>query len=301
MPEIVEVKKYADFIRKKIKKQKLIDIKITNGRYLVKPFEHYQKLKNHLPTEIIEIGTKGKFMYIKFKNELIIGISLGLTGGWFYLKNESNKYQFPESSDNNEIVDYMQGYVKNAQEHINVEFEFEKGKILFHDQLSFGTIKVFENESEFNKKIDSIGIDIMDNEIDTTKFILVMKKKSNLDKYIGNVLMNQKIISGIGNYLRADTLWHAKISPFRKVKNLTDKELEDIFNSLRLITWTLYDYNLGVELKIINPKDKIHIDLQKDFLVYGRTTDLNGLKVTKEKLYEGSQIRYIYWVKDYQK
>ncbi len=301
MPEIVEVKKYADFIRKKTKKQKLIDIKIINGRYLVNPFEHYQKLKNNLPTEIKEIGTKGKFMYIKFKNDLILGISLGLTGGWFYLKNESNKYQFPDSTDNNEIVDYMQGYVKNAQEHINVEFEFEKGKILFHDQLSFGTIKVFDDEVDFNKKLNTIGIDIMDNEIDFDKFNLVIKKKSNLDKHIGNVLMNQKVISGIGNYLRADALWHAKISPFRKVKDLTDKELEDIYNSLRLITWTLYDYNLGVELKIINPKDKIHIDLQKDFLVYGRTTDLNGLKVIKEKLYEGSQIRYIYWVKDYQK
>lgn len=293
MPEIVEVKKYADFIRKKVNKQKLIDIKIINGRYNSKPFEHYQKLKNHLPTEIEEIETKGKFMYIKFKNDLIIGFTLGLTGGWFYLKNNINKYNYP---DNQEI----DKYIKNAQEHINVEFIFEKGKLLFHDQLSFGTIKVFDDLEEFNKKIKSIGIDIMDNNISIEIFTASIKKKSNLDKYIGNVLMNQKVISGIGNYLRADALWHAKISPFRKVKNLTDKELEDIYNSLRLITWTLYDYNLGVELKIINPKDKFHIDLQKEFLVYGRDYDSNGLKVIKEKLYEGSQIRYIYWVKNYQ-
>jgi formamidopyrimidine-DNA glycosylase len=301
MPEIVEVKKYADFIRKNIKKQKLVDIKIINGRYLIKPFEHYQKLKNHIPTEIEEIDTKGKFMYIKLKNELIIGVTLGLTGGWFYLKNDSNKYKFPDSTDNNEIVDYMQGYIKNAQEHINVEFIFEKGKILFHDQLSFGTIKVYDNEEEFNKKLKLIGIDIMDDELSLDTFILALKKKSNLEKPIGNVLMNQKIISGIGNYLRADTLWHAKISPFRKVKNLTDKELGNIFNSLRLITWTLYDYKLGVENKIINPKDKIHIDLEKEFLIYGKDKDPSGLQVIKEKLYEGSQIRYIYWVKEYQK
>lgn len=92
--------------------------------------------------------------------------------------------------------------------------------------------------------------------------------------------MNQKVISGIGNYLRADTLYHSKISPFRKVKNLTDKELEDIYNSLRLISWTLYDYKLGVELKIINPKDKIHIDLQKEFLVYGKDKDPEYVTIT---------------------
>jgi len=32
--------------------------------------------------------------------------------------------------------------------------------------------------------------------------------------------MNQKIISGIGNYLCADFLWYSKISAFRKVKDL---------------------------------------------------------------------------------
>lgn len=290
MPEIVEVKKYADFITKKIKNQKLIDIKIINGRYLTKPFEHFQKLKNHLPTTITEIKTKGKFMYIKFDNDLILGVTLGLTGGWFYLQNESDKYKFPKLTENN----------KNAQEHINVIFEFEHGKILFHDQLSYGTIKVFDDQNELNKKLNTLGIDIMSDDITIDKFSSSIKKKSNLDKYIGNVLMNQKVISGIGNYLRADSLWHAKISPFRKVKNLTDKELEDIYNSLRLITWTLYNYKHGVELKIITPKNKIHVDLENDFLVYGKEFDQNGLKVTKEKLYEGSQIRYIYWVKNYQ-
>jgi hypothetical protein len=37
--------------------------------------------------------------------------------------------------------------------------------------------------------------------------------RRNLNKPIGNVLMDQKVISGIGNYLRADTLWMSKISP----------------------------------------------------------------------------------------
>ena len=46
-------------------------------------------------------------------------------------------------------------------------------------------------------------------------------KKSNLDKAIGNVIVNQKIISGLGNYLRADILWLSKINPFKKVKKLS--------------------------------------------------------------------------------
>jgi hypothetical protein len=33
MPEILEIRRYADFIRNKLKNNKIIDIKIINGRY----------------------------------------------------------------------------------------------------------------------------------------------------------------------------------------------------------------------------------------------------------------------------
>lgn len=301
MPEIVEVKKYADFINKSIKNQKLINIKIINGRYKThKPFDNYRKLLNNLPLKINEINTKGKFMYMKLKDDLIIGITLGLTGGWFYLKNNTERYKYPGYIDNIELT-YMNGYIKTALEHINVEFIFEKGKLLFHDQLSFGTIKIFDNEKEFNKKLNLLGLDIMDSNTNIDNFILAIKKKNNLNKEIGIILMNQKIISGIGNYLRADSLWYSKISPFRKVKDLSNKDLQELFDSLRLLTWSIYNYKLGVKLKIIDPKDKIPINLENDFLIYGKEFDINGQKIIKEKLYEGSQIRYIYWVKNYQK
>jgi hypothetical protein len=34
--------------------------------------------------------------------------------------------------------------------------------------------------------------------------------------------------------------------------------------------------------------------------VYYEDTDIYGNKITKEELYEGSQKRFIYWVKGYQ-
>lgn len=295
MPEIVEVKKYANFINNSLKNQKLLDIKIINGRYKKhKPFEHYQKLLNMLPLKINTFYTKGKFMYVKLKNDLIIGFTLGLMGGWFYLKNNTTNYKYPWYPN-------YSNYIKTAIDHINVEFIFEKGKLLFHDQLSFGTIKIFTSEEEFNKKINLLGLDIMDSNTTIDNFILSINKKNNFDKEIGLVLMNQKVIAGIGNYLRADSLWYSKISPFRKVKNLSDKDLQKLFNTLRLLTWSLYNYKLGVQLKIIDPEDKIPIDLEKEFLIYRKQFDINGNQVTKEKLYEGAQIRYIYWVKKYQK
>jgi formamidopyrimidine-DNA glycosylase len=71
-------------------------------------------------------------------------------------------------------------------------------------------------------------------------------------------LLDQKVISGICNYLRADILYLSKINPFRKVKDITEKELKIIFKNSKILTWGDYD--------------------------------------VKKELYEGSQKRFIYYV-----
>ena len=37
-------------------------------------------------------------------------------------------------------------YMNNALKHINIEFHFESGILYFYDQLSFGIIKIFNEE-----------------------------------------------------------------------------------------------------------------------------------------------------------
>lgn len=301
MPEIIEVKTYADFIKKKNKNNSLLKIKIINGRYKTHgPFDHFIKLTNKLPIKLIDVKTKGKFMYFCFENDLSIGVTLGLSGGWFYKNNESTKLvhgihpeMFSEQAINT--------YITNALAHINVEFVFDSGILYFYDQLSFGTIKIFFTQEELDKKLSSIGLDIMD--VNTTYEMFKNKiiKKIFYDKKIGNLLLNQRVIAGVGNYLRADSLWLSKISPFRKIKDITDDELKLLYHNIRLLTWSVYNYSKGIKLGIINKTDKLPINYKRDFFVYDKEKDIYGHTITKEKLYEGSQIRYIYWVKNYQK
>ena len=58
--------------------------------------------------------------------------------------------------------------------------------------------------------------------------------------------------------------------------------------------------HLALKLKIISKKDKLPSDYKRDFFVYYEETDIYGNVVIKEELYEGSQKRFIYWVKNYQ-
>ena len=287
MPEIVEVRIFSDFINKNVGNTNLTNIKIMNGRYKTHgPFDNYNKLVNKLPIKLLDLKTKGKFMYMILENNIFIGITLGLSGGYFYKKINSDKFIH---GYNNEIIGSTieNNYVKNAMNHFNVEFEFENGSIFFYDQLSYGTIKIFESKEELQNKLKTIVLDIMDKNNTTKMFIDKLTKKTYLNKEIGTILLNQKIISGVGNYLRADALWLSKISPFRLVNNLSNDELETIFYNIRLLTWSTYDYDEGVKLKIINKKDKLPINYKNEFLVYNRKTDIFGNKIKKEILGEG--------------
>jgi formamidopyrimidine-DNA glycosylase len=295
MPEVVEVKKTADFLKKVMKNNYLSKVNILKGRYKThKPFDLYDKLKASLPLKIIDVKTKGKFMYIVFENGLYLFSTLGLTGGWLYSFEETIK--FPD------IIEYdadTSKFHKVAINNLNVEFILDNGYIIyFFDSLSFGTLKVIDDEKALTKKLNELGPDIMDD--NTTVEIFTQRINKKPDGYIGNVIVNQKLISGIGNYLRSDILWLSKVSPFRKVKTLTTTEIKNIFHSAKVLTWGEYNKTYAINHGIIKKSDKIPGDYERNFFVYMCDKDIYNNPVTIETLYEGSVERKIYWVKDYQ-
>ena len=301
MPEIIEIRKYADFLKKILINKNINKINILKGRYKThNPFECYKELIKKLPLKVLDVKTKGKFLYIVLENNFFIFSTLGLSGGWTYYSNKKKEYEFPN------LLDYisenrLRSYRKTLFNNLNIEFIVNDGILYFYDALSFGTIKVIDNEELLQKKLNSIGPDIMDLTTTVDTFKNQIQKKVNLEKVIGTVLMNQKIIAGIGNYLRSDILWLSKISPFRKVKDLTEKELEIIYKNALILTWGDYNFKKAVKLNLIKDTDKLPKDYQRNFFVYNCEKDIYNNNVTKEELFEGSQKRSIYWVPNYQK
>ena len=63
MPEIKEIRKFADFIRDKIKNKEILELNILNGRYKKHgQFIGYKIFKNELLLKVIDVKTKGKFL-----------------------------------------------------------------------------------------------------------------------------------------------------------------------------------------------------------------------------------------------
>ena len=263
--------------------------------------------------------------------------TLGLTGGWTLKSNKKtdfakcihcNYMEVEEDTHTNiftfpSILEYItedrqNNWFKRALNHLNVEFitDYKNISFYFYDQLSFGTLKAVESDgiskghsndsgsSVLDKKLKELGPDLLHESSTFEVFKAQLRKKVNDTKPIGNVIVNQKIISGVGNYLRADALWMAKISPFRKVKDVKDDELDVLYKSLIGLIWGDYDYKHGVKKGYIdtdkNSSLKLPKDYQRDFFIYTQEHDIYDNKVKKEELYEGSQKRFIYWVENIQ-
>jgi formamidopyrimidine-DNA glycosylase len=327
MPEGVEIRKFADILSANIIGHNITSINILKGRYTKKLPIGFNKLLEYLPVIIKSVNTKGKFTYLELESlqnnlkKFWLFSTLGLTGGWTVagknksvFKNVSNIKYLKSKNGNNELIyaypiiweyindNNLNEWFERALNHLNVEFILDNDLIIyFYDQLSFGTLSIIENQHELDKKLKDLGPDIMN---DTTTFEVFKKqiiKKINNKKMIGNIIVNQKIISGIGNYLRADALWMSNISPFRKIEDILDNELELLYKSIRALMWGDYNYNEGIKKGIITKGFKIPRDYGQEFFVYRQNTDINGHKVSKKELYEGNQKRTIFWVPETQK
>jgi DNA-formamidopyrimidine glycosylase len=277
MPEGPEVKKLVDILKNLINKP-IKDIKILGGKYSKKNINDMDKLIN---LKIKSINCYGKFIYWEFHNsDIVMFNTLGMTGWWVY------------HSDNNDI-------------HNNVKFVIGNDTLYFNDMRNFGNI-IVANKEKLIKKLDSLGADMF-NMNDFDKFKKKLLKKRD-DIMICTALLDQNIIAGCGNYLRAEALYIAKISPFRTVKNISDDELHTLWEILVMLGWYYYDENKGRKLKIINDKYKLAGKYKKTgpskykpaeglFHVYRQKTDSDGNIVFSTKIND----RTIYYVDFIQK
>ena len=356
MPEVIEVRKFADILSENVIGKTITHINLLKGRYKKKAFDGYTDLIKALPLKIEAIQTKGKFTYMTFVSDnnsvsdnkkFYLFNTLGLSGGWTLksdkksnfakckncnyiekeIKIENERENKNENENENErenenktekyiftypsMLDYISKnsetqWIENDLNHLNVEFitNYKNISFYFYDQLSFGTLKAVDcntnGETILEKKLKELGPDILDDKTTFELFKKQIRKKVNENKAIGNVIVNQKIISGVGNYLRADALWMAKVSPFRKVQDITNDELKLLYEAIVGLIWGDYNYKFAIKQKYIEPSLKLPHHYNRDFFIYNHTKDIYGNIVKKEQLYEGSQKRFIYWVKTIQ-
>lgn len=202
---------------------------------------------------------------------------------------------------------YMTNYIEKLENNVQkqcptcyIEYGNKNKKLWFDDQRHFATFKFVKGKSELEKKLKTIGDDLLNDSINEADFINKYRKHNK--KVIDIVLNNQKVFSGIGNYLKAEILYMAKISPHTKVVDIPDSKLKELLACS--IDRIKASYKLG-GASVENYSDLNNYDgkFQKYFKVYKQKKDPDGNTVISERISKPNdpKSQKTYWVPAVQK
>jgi formamidopyrimidine-DNA glycosylase len=289
MPEGPEVKLSADLIRPLVVGKKIkIAYSTDNSRYgdskkaTSMLGEHYSMLGEHYKSLCLQgadvwinsVSTRGKFMYWKLSLDentdtpgWVMFSTFGMTGQWSPTKGK----------------------------HPCFVFEFtDRTQMVFNDPRHFGTIK-FYHISELQKKLDELGWDPLSMPLDKN-LKWVTQQLSRTSKSVAEVLMDQTVFSGVGNYIRAEALYLSKLSPWRDSNKLTPDQIETLCKSIVSVMESSYQHQ-GATIQTYKTAYGEEGRYSTLFQVYGRKEDPMGRKIVKQQTPDK---RSIHWCPEVQ-
>ena len=270
MPELPEVQTTVSGLKKLINKEiTKIRIYSTKLRYNI-PNNIAKILKTNKFTKIYRIG---KYIIGDLKDNYCIVFHLGMSGRLRIIKKAN--------------------YKKNSHDHLIIDFN--KSILIFNDVRKFGFVDLFPRTQLKTKKyIKSLGLDALDTKLNQ-KYLEIKLKKSIVP--IKQILLNQKMIAGIGNIYACEILYDAKISPLIKGCNLNYSMRLKLIKSIKKILKKAIKSG-GSTLKDYISADGTLGNFQNNFRVYNRENKtILGHKIKRINQYG----RSTYYCPDLQK
>lgn len=242
MPELPEVQTTVNGLKRTVVGLTIKDVwtdlakkQISRKDFLhtIKYLPFFEKFKKSiLNQKITSAERRAKNILINLSNNQTILIHMKMTGhilyGEYVYDKKSNSWQVSPNEKNNALRDPYNRY-------IHVVFSLSNGKhFVFCDARKFGKVTLFAtNEISSNIHTKHLGPEIFDKTFDFKKFKEAITKKAT--GKIKTVLMDQTVISGIGNIYSDEALWLASIHPKSIVKKIPQKDLENLFTSIKIV------------------------------------------------------------------
>lgn len=209
-------------------------------------------IKKIIGKKVLGIERKGKVLLINFGPDLKLGFHFKMTGQLIY---EEDGKRVVGGHPTEDFVNKM------PSSHTRAIFHFNKGTLYFNDQRLFGWV-------EINPKfVDKLGPEPFS--LSVAQFTSLISKRKRPIKL---VLMEQDVISGVGNIYANDACWEAKINPRSSSSSLSVAQLHSLFNGLIKVL------KEGIKYGGATAADAKYIDLrgmgghyQDHFRVYDRT------------------------------
>jgi endonuclease VIII len=190
---------------------------------------------------IERVRAAGKNLIIEFSDDLHLHTHMRMNGSWhIYRPGE----RWRKRRNEMRIVLQTDAWVAVA---------FNVPVAAFHDARSLAR----------QEDLRRIGPDLLGETFDAEEALRRIRERAETE--IADVLLNQRVVAGIGNEYKSEVLFISKIDPFRPAGTLTDEELARILRNARRVM------RANVEMRTISRVTTGSLDPRNKQFVYGRS------------------------------
>ncbi|MBR1377313.1 MAG: DNA-formamidopyrimidine glycosylase [Bacilli bacterium] len=240
MPELPEVETVKETLKKEVLKRTINDVIVYYDNIIAYPSVLEFK-KNIKGQTINDIERRGKFLMFKLDDYYLLS----------HLRMEGRYY------------------IKNGEKlkHEHVRFILNDKELRYIDTRKFGRMYLLPIKDVFNlKPLNELGLEPWDSNL-TIDYLKNKYKNKKLP--IKTVLLDQSIITGIGNIYDDEVLFLSKINPYKKACDLRDSDLNNIINNTKIVLEKAIKLG-GTTIRSYESSEGVHGLFQNELLVHGK-------------------------------
>jgi formamidopyrimidine-DNA glycosylase len=239
MPELPEVQTTVNGINLRTKNQTIIDVwtdlaihsPIKQFVGTLKDISFYKDFqKKIVGAKILKAERRAKNILIHLGNDYTILVHMKMTGhmmyGSYVYNKKENIWTPSETETNQALRDPYNRFV-------HVVFSLSKGKnLVLSDVRKFAKVTLIKTSELSNSiHLKTIGPEPLDKSFSFEDFKnrIQTKKTGSIKK----ILLDPKVVAGIGNIYADELLWESGVHPLRQVNKITEKELVDMYTAMQ--------------------------------------------------------------------
>ena len=160
--------------------------------------------------DVKAVDAHGKHLFVRFDGDLTLHSHLRMTGAWGVYGKGRRWSRSPRRA----------WLVLRAGDDEVVEFD---GPVL--ELLTDG-------RTRFDRRLAALGPDVLAPEFDEHAFLKRLRGQPG-KRQIGDALLDQRIVSGIGTVWKSEGCFLAGLSPWRPIPTVTDKQATSVIDAIR--------------------------------------------------------------------
>jgi formamidopyrimidine-DNA glycosylase len=206
MPELPEVETVRRGLERNVVGQKITAVSQLHRRALnPKSIANLDVLEG---ARIESIERRGKFLWFVLDRPYVLAAHLGMSGQ--FLINSSDR--------------------RHTRALLTLRRNLKESELHFNDQRTFGWLSIEEGIGSIPTSVQLIAPDPFDPDYDQAEVVADIKKR---DLSIKTAILNQHIVSGIGNIYADESLWLAQIHPESRTRSMKLSEISRVLDSAK--------------------------------------------------------------------